>query len=343
MKQANRLLTAKVASAALFVVIAGSAFAQNLVLRYSQWIPAAHITQGEGLHKFFEDVARATEGRVKIEPTAQALGAPPRQMQLAVDGIADVAWGLHGYTPGTYPLSELAELPFLTKGAEANSVAYWRVFKAMFEKAGMHPAGVHTLTLHVHTAGQIYVNKKIVRTLDDLKGLRLRSANTIVTDAFQRLGATPIPLPVNQLRDALSKGIVDGTSFLDESIFGFKIEEFVTTTVRIEGGLYNASFFLVMNRGKWDAIAKKDQDAIMALAGESLARRIGKRWDAEDGVSVEKLKARGVTWVNTDAATMSKLREMLTPFEKKWIDDAKSKGVDGAAALKLYREEIARN
>jgi len=343
MKLINTRPIAAIAAAALAVAVAGPAAAQSTPLRYSQWIPAAHITQGAGLHKFFEEVAKATEGRIKIEPTAQALGAPPRHMQLAVDGITDVAWGLHGYTPGTYPLSELAELPFLTKSTEANSVAYWRVFKAMFEKAGMHPAGVHTLTVHVHPAGQIYANKKVIRSLDDFKGLRLRSTNTIVTDAFQMFGATPLPMPVNQLRDALSKGVVDGTSFLDEGVFGFKIEDFVTSTTRIDGGLFNASFFLVMNRSKWEAIAKKDQDAIMALAGEPLARRIGKLWDVEEAVSGDKLKARGVTWVNADPAMMTKLREALSPFEKKWVDDAKAKGVDGAAALKLFREEIAKN
>jgi hypothetical protein len=56
-------------------------------------------------------------------------GAPPRQYQLAVDGIADVAWGPHGYTPGVHPLSELSELPFVTRSTEANSVAYWKVFE----------------------------------------------------------------------------------------------------------------------------------------------------------------------------------------------------------------------
>lgn len=343
MKSINTHPIAAIAAVVLFASIAGPASAQNMVMRYSQWIPAAHITQSAGLHKFFEDVAKATEGRVKIEPTAQALGAPPRNMQLAVDGISDIAWGLHGYTPGTYPLAELVELPFLTKSTEANSVAFWRVFKAVFEKTGMHPAGVHTLTVHVHPAGQIYANKKVIRSLDDFKGLRLRATNTVSMEAFKMFGATPLPMPVTQLRDALSKGIVDGTSFLDEGVFGFKIEDFVTSTTRVEGGLFNASFFLVMNKGKWDAISKKDQDAIMALAGETLARRIGKLWDSEEAVSGDKLKARGVTWVNADTAMMAKLRESLAPFEKKWIDDARAKGVDGAAALRMFREEVAKN
>lgn len=338
-----KAIAAAVLAVGLIVPAAGPASAQAITLRFSQWIPVAHVSQGPGLHKLFEDIAKATEGRVKIEPTAQALGAPPRNMQLAVDGISDVAWGLHGYTPGTYPLSEMVELPFLTKNVEANSVAYWRVFKAMFEKTGMHPATVHTLAVHVHPAGQIYANKKVIRSLDDFKGLRLRATNTVSMEAFKMFGATPLPMPVTQLRDALSKGIADGTSFLDEGVFGFRIEEFVTSTTRIPGGLFNASFFLVINKGKWDAIAKKDQDAITALTGETLLRRMGKLWDAEEALSADKLKARGVTWVIADAAMMAKLDESLAPFEKKWIDDAKAKGVDGAAALRMFRAEVAKN
>jgi TRAP-type C4-dicarboxylate transport system substrate-binding protein len=321
---------------------AAPAAAQNMVLRFSQWIPAAHFTMSQGFHKYFEEIAKITEGRVKIEPTAQALGAPPRQMQLAVDGISDVSWGPHGYTPGTYPLTEIVELPFMTKNAEANSVAYWRVYKAMFEKTGMHPAGVHTLGLHVHPAGHVYNNKRSIKTLDDFKGLKLRTINNSTTDSFKAFGAIPLPMPATQMRDALSKGIADGTGFTDEGIFNFKVEDFVKFATRIPGGLYNTSFFMVMNKAKWDAIAKKDQDAIMTLSGEALGRRIGKLWDAEENAAADKLKARGVDYVTADAAMIAKIREIVAPQEKKWLEDAKAKGVDGVAALKMFRDEVAK-
>lgn len=330
-------------AALLLAMTAGTAAGQAQVMRYSQWLTAAHFSQAQGFHKFFEDVAKATDGRVKIEPTAQGLGAPPRQMQLAVDGIADVAWALHGYTPGSYPLSELAELPFLSRKAESNSVAYWRVFKAMFEKAGMHSEAVYTLTMHVHPPGHVFNNKQAIRSLADFKGLKIRSTNTIVTDALQAFGATPLPMPVTQLRDALSKGITDGTTFPAEAILNFRIEEFIRHGLLIPGGLYNSSFTLVMNRKKWDSIAKNDQAAINALAGEALARRIGRLWDVEEDNAVDKLKARGVEFVSANPEMMAKLKETLAPFEKKWFDDARAKGVDGPAALRMFRDETARN
>jgi len=128
----SRIISGLVAAA----VVAGATLAvpqpvsaEKLFLRYSQWLPPGHWTQRPLMHKWFREIEKATEGRVVIQATAKGLGAPPRQYQLAVDGVADVVWVVHGYTPGSFPLTEMSELPFITKSAEANSVAYWRVFK----------------------------------------------------------------------------------------------------------------------------------------------------------------------------------------------------------------------
>ena len=325
------------------LALAAPAGAQSMNLRYSQWIPAAHFTQVNGLHKYFEDIAKATEGRVKIEPTAQALGAPPRHMQLTVEGITDVGWGAHGYTPGTYPWSELFELPFVTKNTLANSVAQWRVYKAIFEKHNVHPAEVHTLGLHVHPAGHIYNNKRAIVKFDDFKGLKIRSTNTIVTNALKEFGAVPLPMPVTQLRDALSKGVADGTSFTDEAVFNFKIGEFIKHATRIPGGLYNTSFFLVINKKKWDAISKADQEKITALSGEALARRIGQIWDAEEATGEARLKAIGVSYTTAEGDLLAQIKAKVGNVEGQWVETVKKSGIDGAAALKMFKDEAAKN
>lgn len=321
---------------------AAAAGAQTTTLRYNNWIPATHFIIKNGFVKYFEDVAKATEGRIKIELTAQSLGAPPRQMQLAVDGIADIAWGVHSYTPGTYPLAEMVELPFIGHGADKDSVAYWRVYKAMFEKTGMHPPTVHTLAVHVHPPGHVYNNKKPIKTVEDFQGLKLRTANASTTIAFQKFGATPITMPVTQLRDALSKGVVDGTMFTSEGFINFNLTEFIKYATIIEGGLYSQSFFLVINKKKWDALPEKDRAAMEKLSYEALAKRIGTVWQDEENAGLDKLKKAGVQAIQADAAMMAKMKEALASIEKEWIEKAKAKGVDGAAAIAMLKAEAAK-
>jgi len=330
------------AGAAGLALAASAASAQTTTLRYNNWIPPTHFIIKDGFVKYFEDVAKATEGRIKIELTAQSLGAPPRQMQLAVDGITDIAWGVHSYTPGTYPLAEMVELPFIGSGADKDSVAYWRVYKAMFEKTGMHPEGVHTLAVHVHPPGHVYNNKKAIKTVEDFRGLKLRTANASTTIAFQKFGATPITMPVTQLRDALSKGVVDGTMFTSEAFINFNLTDFVKHATIIEGGLYSQSFFLVINKRKWDALPEKDRAAMEKLSYEALAKRIGTVWQEEESTGLDKLKKTGVEAIKADAAMMAKMKEALASIEKEWIEKAKAKGVDGAAAIKMLKDEAAK-
>ncbi len=314
--------------------------AEAQTFRYSQWLPVGHFSQREVMHVYFKDIEKATQGRVKIQPTAKGLGAPPRQYQLAVDGIADVAWGPHGYTPGVHPLSEISELPFVTRNTEANSVAYWKVFKKHLQPGGMHKA-VHTLMVHTHPAGHLYNNKREVKHLSDLQGLKLRIPNRMVSEALKIYGGVPVAGPVTQLRNGLAKGVFDGTGFTDEAVYNFKISKFIKFVTRIPGGMYNTSFFGVMNKNAWNKINKADQETVMKLSGAAYSARLGKVWDRYESEAPAKLKADGAKYHTISGQALADAKEKLAAFERNWLAKAKAKGVDGVAALKMFRAEVA--
>ena len=318
--------------------------AKNMTLRFGQWIPVKHFSQGQGLHKYFAAIAKVTNGRVKIIPSAKSLGPPPRQLQLAIDGVADMAWGVHGYQPGVYPLAEMAALPFVSTTTTGNSVAYWRVYKKHFEKAGMHPKGIHLLGLHVHPPGHIYNNVRSIERVSDLKGLKLRATNAVVSQAFATFGAVPISPAggVTALHQGLSKGVMDGTSFTDEAIFNFRVTKFIKYATHVHGGLYNTSFYIVMNQGKWNKVSNRDQAAIMKVSGEAFTRRIGVLWDAQETAATPKLKAKGIKIVEADAPMMGAFKKAMVKVKAAWLAKAKKAGVDGEAALKMYLDESAK-
>ena len=146
---------------ALMLSFNSASYAETTILRYSAWLPATYFMHKNALYKYFEDIEQVTEGRVKVEISAAPLGPAPR------------TWGLHGYTPGTFPLSEMVELPFNSTNAVENSAAYWKVFKKYFEPAGMHK-GVHTLTVHTQPPGQIFSSKQAITEASNFEGLKIR-------------------------------------------------------------------------------------------------------------------------------------------------------------------------
>ena len=321
------------------LVLAAPGHAQDVVLRYSEWIPPTHTQNARVIRPYLEEISEVTEGRVVVEISSAPLGPPPRNYQLVADGIADMAWGVHGFTPGVFPASELVELPFHSTNSVANSVAYWKVFKEYLEPAGMH-SGVHTLAMHTQVPGQIFNSVRAIEGPDDLTGLKIRATNNAVGAALNKLGATPVGMPVTEMRDALEKGIVDGVSLSNEGLYNFGIEEFVDYEMRVPGGLYNVSMFLVVNQAKWDQISPEDQAAIMEISGEAFSRRIGEVWQEEQDKYEVKSREDGLTVTEVDGDFLAYVEDKLGSSDADWI--AKMEGgklkFDAAAALARYRE-----
>ncbi|MCB1755752.1 MAG: TRAP transporter substrate-binding protein [Gammaproteobacteria bacterium] len=314
--------------------------ADSLVLRYNQYLPPTHWTQVDGLGHFFTEVEKATEGRVKIQPSAKPLAPPNRNYQAVTSGIADVAWGPHGYTPGAFPLSEMLEFPFDNMDVEKSSAAYWRVFKKYFEPAGMHD-DVVTLAVHVTSGGNLHMKDRPISKIGDFKGAKIRVQTQVVSGAFKELGATPIAGSVSELREFLSRGVIDGTALSDEFLTGLKVDQYIHHVTQIPGGLYSNSAFVIINKGKWEKISEADRKAIMDLAGEKLSARMGKLWEENDVKAREALKARlGDDYQVASDELIQGLEKVFAPHREAWFKAAEKAGVNGQEAMDYYQTEL---
>jgi TRAP-type C4-dicarboxylate transport system substrate-binding protein len=323
---------------AAMMATAVPAFAQA-VWRYNWFIPPNHLTRTKIMNPWAADVEKATGGRVKMEFTATSLGAPPRQFDLVRDGVADIAMGVHGYTPDRFVLPQAAELPFLSDSGEALSVAFWRVHAAMFAARDEYK-GTRLIGLMTHGPGSIWSPKAPIRSLADLKGLKVRSGGGMQNEIVAKLGAVVVSAPAPQTYEILSRGVADATLFTNDAVGSFGLGKLLKFNTRVPGGLFNTTFFVVANEGKWNALSPQDRAAIEKVSGEAFARRGGRGWDETDREVAATLKESQVT--NPDARFQAELREVLKDLEGKWIGEAKSKrDVDGRAALELLRKHVA--
>ncbi|HRK87478.1 MAG TPA: ABC transporter substrate-binding protein, partial [Alcaligenes faecalis] len=111
--------------AAVALAASTSVQAQNVTLRFSNWLPPTHPMVTEMLNPWAKDVEQATEGRVKIQ-VLPPLGTPASHYDLVRNGVADMTIGVHSYTPERFKLTEMVELPMTAENAQVNSLAYWR-------------------------------------------------------------------------------------------------------------------------------------------------------------------------------------------------------------------------
>ncbi|MDP7060703.1 MAG: TRAP transporter substrate-binding protein [Candidatus Marinimicrobia bacterium] len=325
-------------SAALMLMI--SVANAKTTLRLSSWIPPKHAIATDMIFPWAKKVEKASNGRIKVNILKKALGKPPAAFDLAKDGIADISWGVHGYTPGRFVVTQLVELPFLGDDSEALSVAYWRVHQKYLAAANEH-SGVKVLGLMAHGPGHIYNSKRAINMPGDLEGLKIRVGGGVVSDVGKALNIVTMLKPATKSYEILSRGVADGIFFPKEAIGSFKLTKVLKYATFIPGGLYNTSFFLVMSEKSWNKLSGQDQQAIMSVSGEEFAKLAGKGWNKADRDGLAAMIADGMSMQTASSAMMSSLRKKLSDIEEKVVARVKSKGIDGAAALKMLRAEAA--
>jgi len=332
-------IAAAVAATTLLATVGARA---DTVLRMSNWVPLGHPLYTDVLKPWTEDVARLTNGRVTVEIAPKVVGTVPTQFDVVRDGLADVVYIVAGYTPGRFPLVELGELPFITDDAQVGATAFYRFYEKYLAPLDVYK-GVHTLSTFTTSAGQIYTVKKQIKTIDDLKGLKLRSPLASTMPTIEALGAVPVLKPVSELYEMLSTGVLDGTMSQKEQGNSYKLADVTQYLTLIPGGTYNSVMALLINQDKWDSIDKADQEAIMSVSGEAFAEKIGRAFDKGDQGGIEAMKKAGRTIETASPELVAAMKQALEPIEAQALEKARASGLaDPAAALADYRADVAR-
>jgi TRAP-type C4-dicarboxylate transport system substrate-binding protein len=330
----------RIALAAVAALAAGAANAQ-VTLNASSWVPPGHPVTATMLAPLCADIEKATSARVKCNILPKAPVGAFQTIDGVKDGLMDLSFIVHGYTPGRFALTDAPEFPFMGDTSEVTSVAYQRIFTRMLAKSDEHK-DVVLLGVFTHGPGQIYNTKRAINTLKDLEGLKIRIGGGLVNDVTKALGAVPMLKPAPESYELLASGVADGVFFPKESPLSFKFVPLIKHVTYVPGGLYNVSFAWVANPTKWRQISAADRKAIQPLLGEALARRSGRAWDVADAKGEAAVREAKIPIVVASRQLIAEIKAKTDPLEKEWAEKkAKPKGVNGEAVLKALRAEIA--
>ena len=309
-------------------------------LTLSNWLPPSHPIVTDMITPWAEQIEEATNGDVKVRILAKPLGSPPAHFDIARDGLADITFGVHGYQPGRFTLTQAAEMPFLGSSAEAVSVAYWRVYEKYAMEANEHD-GVKLLGLFTHGPGTMMSTGEPIDEIADLQGMKIRVGGGIVNAMSKELGVVGLLKPAPEVYEILSRGVADGVFFPMESLRAFKLEGIVKNITEFPGGFYNTSFFLVMNSDAFDGLSDEQKAAIEGVSGEAFARMAGQAWDAADTQGRAKAAEAGVNVFEAPEQLLADVSASIAPVESGWVDTVTEAGVDGTAMLTELREIAA--
>lgn len=316
-----KLVTRLLFGAALLFAVLQPASAETIELKVSHFLPTGHTMHKE-LVRWAEDLEKKSEGRLKLTifPSSQ-MGPMPRQFDLARTGVADIAFSLHGGTPGRYPLTEVASLPFLVKTSAAASRALTELNDEYLAK---EYEGLKSLYNIVVPPLNLNMAKKKIETVDDMKGLRIRHAGKIFAAVVTQLGATPVAVQPAESADALAKGIVDGALFPYEAALAFKLGDVCDYV--IEPGMDAATFSLMMNPAKYASLPEDLRKLIDETTGPDAAERVGAEFDKAD-IAGRKYMSEKAEIVTLTPENLEKFGVALQPVTEAHLKELDGKGL----------------
>ena len=322
----------------LTLISLGVAQAETVELKMSHFMPTKHVQHAKVMAPWAEKIEKLTDGRVKVTIfPGGALGKPPHQYDNAVKGITDIAFGLQSYTPGRFPLTSSLRLPFMVKSGEQGANVLWR----MYEKY-LHDEykDVKVLWLFMHGPGQLHTTKKQIQTLDDLKGLKIRSPGPIMSKVFKQFGSVPVHMPITQVYTALERKTVDGVAVPWETMPPFRFyEQCKFSTV---ADIYSMTFFVVMNKKKYESLPADIKKIIDDNSGLKMSIEAGKVYDLGDIPGKKLFEKKGGTVYQLPAAERAKWVKAAVPVKKAWIEDMQAKGLPGQEVLQYAQEMLLK-
>lgn len=302
-------------------------------LKFANFTPPFHTITASVIEPLNASLSQATGGALTVRAYhGGELGAGPMEQYVrAMQGVADITWGLPGYTSSQFTKTMIVELPNALPIDAPGYEALWNAYAGHL--AGEFP-GTVPLALWTSEPNVFIMRDKVVRTPADLPGLKLRVAGATAAEVVTALGATPVQMPINQVYNAMQTGLIDGVVTGASTLSEFKLDE-VANSFTLGANLGRNSFYVVMSKTKYDSLPADQRAAIDAASGVALSKSAEDAWNAKANAAIESARAAPEnTVVDLTEAEAAAFAAAVAP-----VLDAYVAQVGGAAALAAMRGE----
>ena len=328
------------------LAFAGGVHAETITLRFAQQNPDTGLSTINCVIPWLKQIEEATGGKVKIQAYhGQTLAKGKDLWNATKMGITDIGWCFHGYWPGMTPLSDVISLPFMPfTTAEKGSEIMWKLYEK-FPEIQNEYKDVKVLVFYTSEPYSLITVNKPVKTLEDIKGMKVRMTGGPPTDMVSALGGVPMLIPMPDSYISLQKGVIDGMGAPWEAIHVWRFYEVVEYyTDAVFPAVY---FSVVMNKNKWNSLPKDVQDAIMSVSGLEGSKFWGRNFfDKMKEEGINKIKAEGKEGNIFELGPEERDRWIEVggkPVWAEWVKSMESKGFKNARQILDTTIELGRN
>lgn len=298
--------------------------------------PSTHLMETQIVKEWSKAVQEATNGRVKITSyPGETLLKGAEIYDGVVKGVADIGISVYAYNRGRFPVMEAFMLPGISyNNSKAASMVVSEGAKQLNPKELQE---TKHLMIFAAGPGQLLM-KNPVKSQADIKGVEIGVTGGPRTEALKRLGATAVMLPMPEMYEALSKGVIKGTLAPLETLKGFKLAE-VTNHITMTPFLYNQVFYMVMNKDKWASLPPDVQEAFIKATDKFYKEKMIGFFDHINEGGLKYLQEKKKVEITTlSEAETNKWVNAIKPVMDDHVKMLNDKGLSGDQVIKTIRE-----
>ena len=309
--------------------------AQPVELRFFSASPPRSPYNTKVLEPWVKEINEAGKGRVQIQFSAGfALASQQNIYDRVTTNVVPMGWGIQSFFPGKFPKSEVPQLPLIYESAKEGSEAFWTVYKSGL--LDDEYKDVKLLTVFAFPQNQLHATQPI-RSLADLKGMKVGAFGTLRMKLVSAMGATPIAVPPPKLYESMNRGVITGMVMGYSAFPAYKLQE--VTKYHLDVPVGGQPGMVFMNKQVWNKLPKAVKDIIDAHSGEKLMRLWAQTADAQVGFGRGLTrKAKNQTFSSISVEDRAEWTRRFEPVYAEWSNTTPK----GDQVLSTFRAAIAR-
>lgn len=331
---------------AMIIVTAQAVAAQSITINYSTHFPPGSLQGGTSVARWADEIAKQTEGRVKVRiHYSESLAKSSEVLDAIAGGVADAGLVIAGFYPAQLPLwNAVGTLHDMDLTLRLGILEQMQVARRMMRdfpelEKEFDTLGLKAMYLHA-SAPHAIMTKRPVRAVSDLTGLKIRTYGTGIPKMFSAIGAIPAGIPGGEIYTALSSGAVDGAYTVIDSFTSLKLDE-VTGHLTLLGNGGNTPYLHIgivtaLNKRVLAKMSEKDRAVVAAVSLDN------ERWLAQkmlDGHNsgIEQMRKKGVKVYRLSEDELKRWREKLPNLYEEAADWLNKRGKPGSQFVETLK------
>ncbi|MDH1558017.1 TRAP transporter substrate-binding protein [Ectopseudomonas chengduensis] len=311
------ILTAAMLCSPLAILTAHADDVRSRMIRFGYGLNE-NSNQGRAAKLFAEEVAKASDGKLKVRTFgAASLGSDDQMQSALIGGAQEMMVGSTATLVGITKEMAVWDTPFLFSSAEqADAVLDGPVGRQVMDK--LEEKGLVGLVYWENGFRNLTNNTRPISKLEDFSGVKLRvMPNPVFLETFKLMGANAVPLPFSELFTALETKAVDGQENPFNTILSskfYEVQKYLTVTNHVY-----SPWIVTVSKRWWDGLSQTEQNILLEAAKK--ARDFERKDTREEAArALAELKDKGMQINEVEPTEVQRMREQAAPAIQKVVD-----------------------